>query len=334
MSKKNLAIFLTTGLFMLFLFTSTFALLSNHEGNLLPVVIKNMLVNIPICIAAGCVDYYIIKFLHEKIKNKLELGIIALDIFLISLITGTIVAIGSWIWGLQRPSITMIFSTLTWNSLFVLMLEILIHTQRQIEYERKIITAEKEKALYQFSALKTQVNPHFLFNCLNVLASLTYENPKLANKFVKKLSAVYRYILTTSQSPSVNLYEEMEFVTSYLYLEKLRHGKSLLVDIEESPNSRNRKIIPVSVQMLIENALKHNTATPNEPLRILIDEGEYGVTVTNNIQRRNHVSKTRVGLRNLRKQYELHNQKIFITENEKNFTVFLPFVHTENESTH
>lgn len=334
MNKKNLAIFLITGLFMLFLFTSTFALLSNHDGNQLSVVINNMLVNIPICIAGGCVDYYIIKFLHKKLKNRLGLGIIILDIFLISLIMGVIISVCVWIWSHHLLSITQIFSFLTWNCLFVLLLELLIHTQEQMEYERKIMTAEKEKALYQLYALKTQVNPHFLFNSLNVLASLTYESPELANKFVKKLSAVYRYILTTSQNPTVNLSDEMRFVSTYLYLEKMRHGDSLLVDIRETPNMGTRQIIPVSVQMLIENALKHNTATPDKPLTILIDEGVNGVTVSNNIQRRNNVNNTGVGLKNLRKQYELHHQQIIISENDNRFTVFLPFVHAVNQSNH
>ena len=186
------------------------------------------------------------------------------------------------------------------------------------------MTAEKEKALYQLYALKTQVNPHFLFNSLNVLASLTYESPELANKFVKKLSAVYRYILTTSQNPTVNLSDEMRFASTYLYLEKMRHGDSLLVDIRETPNMGTRQIIPVSVQMLIENALKHNTATPDKPLTILIEEGVNGVTVSNNIQRRNNVNNTGVGLKNLRKQYELHHLQIIISENDNRFTVFLP----------
>lgn len=332
MNKKNLVIFMITGLFMLFLFTSTFALLSNHDGNQLSVVINNMLVNIPICIAGGCVDYYIIKFLHKKLKNSLGLGIIILDLFLISLSMGIIISGCVWIWSHRLLSVTQIFSFLTWNSLFVLLLELLIHTQEQMEYERKIMTAEKEKALYQLCALKTQVNPHFLFNSLNVLASLTYESPELANKFVKKLSAVYRYILTTSQKPTVNLSDEMRFVSTYLYLEKMRHGDSLLVDIRETPNTGTRQIIPVSVQMLIENALKHNTATPDMPLRILIDEGVNGVTVSNNIQRRNNVNNTGVGLKNLRKQYELHHQQITISENNNNFTVFLPFVHAANQA--
>ena len=318
MNKKNLAIFLITGLFMLFLFTSTFALLSNHDGNQLSVVINNMSVNIPICIAGGCVDYYIIKFLHKKLKGSLQSGIIILDIFLISLIMGIIISVCVWIWSHHL--------FLTWNSLFVLLLELLIHTQEQMEYERKIMTAEKEKALYQLYALKTQVNPHFLFNSLNVLASLTYESPELANKFVKKLSAVYRYILTTSQNPTVNLSDEMRFASTYLYLEKMRHGDSLLVDIRETPNMGTRQIIPVSVQMLIENALKHNTATPDKPLTILIEEGVNGVTVSNNIQRRNNVNNTGVGLKNLRKQYELHHLQIIISENDNRFTVFLPYL--------
>ena len=334
MNKKNLAIFLITGLFMLFLFTSTFALLSNHDGNQLSVVINNMLVNIPICIAGGCVDYYIIKFLHKKLKNRLGLGIIILDIFLISLIMGVIISVCVWIWSHHLLSVTQIFSFLTWNCLFVLLLELLIHTQEQMEYERKIMTAEKEKALYQLYALKTQVNPHFLFNSLNVLASLTYESPELANKFVKKLSAVYRYILTTSQNPTVNLSDEMRFVSTYLYLEKMRHGDSLLVDIRETPNMGTRQIIPVSVQMLIENALKHNTATPDKPLTIFIDEGANGVTVSNNIQRRNNVNNTGVGLKNLRKQYELHHLQIIISKNDNRFTVFLPFIHAVNQSNH
>lgn len=326
MNKKNLAIFLITGLFMLFLFTSTFALLSNHDGNQLSVVINNMSVNIPICIAGGCVDYYIIKFLHKKLKGSLQSGIIILDIFLISLIMGIIISVCVWIWSHHLLSVTQFFSFLTWNSLFVLLLELLIHTQEQMEYERKIMTAEKEKALYQLYALKTQVNPHFLFNSLNVLASLTYESPELANKFVKKLSAVYRYILTTSQNPTVNLSDEMRFASTYLYLEKMRHGDSLLVDIRETPNMGTRQIIPVSVQMLIENALKHNTATPDKPLTILIEEGVNGVTVSNNIQRRNNVNNTGGGLKNLRKQYELHHLQIIISENDNRFTVFLPYL--------
>lgn len=334
MNKKNLVIFLITGLFMLFLFTSTFALLSNHDGDQLSVVINNMLVNIPICIVGGYVDYHIIKFLHKKLKNRLGLGIIILDIFLISLIMGIIVSVCVWIWNHHLLSVTLIFSFLTWNCLFVLLLELLIHTQEQMEYERKIMTAEKEKALYQLYALKTQVNPHFLFNSLNVLTSLTYESPELANKFVKKLSAVYRYILTTSQNPTVNLSDEMRFVSTYLYLEKMRHGDSLLVDIRETPNIGTRQIIPVSVQMLIENALKHNTATPDKPLTILIDEGVNGVTVSNNIQRRNNVNNTGVGLKNLMKQYELHHLQIIISENDNRFTVFLPFVHAVNQSNH
>jgi hypothetical protein len=326
MNKKNLAVFLITGIFMLFLFTSTFALLSNHDANHLSVVINNMLLNIPICIAGGCVDYYIIKFLHKKLKNKLGLGIIVLDIFLISLIMGVIISVCVWIWSHHLLSVTQILSSFTWNSLFVLLLELLIYTQDQIEYERKIMAAEKEKALYQLYALKTQVNPHFLFNSLNVLASLTYESPELANKFVKKLSAVYRYILTTSQNPTVNLSEEMRFVSTYLYLEKMRHGNSLLVEIKEMPNMGTRQIIPVSVQVLVENALKHNIATPDKPLTILIEEGMNGVTVSNNIQRRNNVNNTGVGLKNLRKQYELHHQQIIISNSNNEFMVFIPYI--------
>lgn len=326
MDKKNLTVFLVTGLFMLFLFILTFALLSNHDGNYISVVLKNILVNIPICIIGGFTDYYIIKYLHGKFKRKLGPGIILLDILFISLITGVVISICLWIWNHHVLSATQMLSFLTWNSLFVLLLEILIHSQEQMEYERKIMNAEKEKAVYQLYALKNQVNPHFLFNSLNVLASLTYESPELANKFVKKLSAVYRYILTTSQNQTVNLSDEMRFVSTYIYLEKMRHGDSLKIDIKELPDTGTRQVIPASVQMLIENALKHNTATPDKPLNILIEEEENGITVSNNIQHRNNVNKTGVGLMNLKKQYELHQQQIVIDDKNNQFTVFLPYV--------
>lgn len=314
---------------MLFLFTSTFALLSNHDGNQLSVVIKNMLVNIPICIAGGCVDYYIIKFLHKKLKNRLGLGIIILDIFLISLIMGVIIFVFVWIWSHHLLSVTQIFSFLTWNSLFVLLLELLIHTQEQMEYERKIMTAEKEKALYQLYALKTQVNPHFLFNSLNVLASLTHENPELANRFVKKLSAVYRYLLTSARSPMVNLNEEMGFMTTYLYLEQIRYGDSLKVEIRDFQVWSSRKVIPVSLQMLVENALKHNIATPSQPLSVTIEADENGLTVYNNIQRRNNTCSTGVGLDNLRKQYAMYKKEVIISDDGHLFTVYLPYIQDE-----
>lgn len=326
MSKKSIAIFILTGLFMLFLFISTFALLSNHAGNNLSIVLNNMLVNIPICIAGGFMDYYIINYLHKKVKGRFGLGIILIDILIASVVLGIILSACFWIWSHHFLSMSQVLSFFTWNSLFVLLLEILLHTQEQLEYERKIMTAEKEKALYQLCALKNQVNPHFLFNSLNVLASLTYENPALANKFVKKLSAVYRYILTTSQNTTVNLSDEIKFVSTYLYLEQMRHGDSMTVEIKEAPNIGSKQIIPVSIQMLVENALKHNIATPEKPLSILIDCDSNGVSITNNVQRRNNVNKTGVGLQNLRKQYSMQNQDIFINDLNGMFTVFLPYI--------
>lgn len=102
----------------------------------------------------------------------------------------------------------------------VSLIEIFLYHKSQLENEMKLNIAEKEKAVYQFETLKNQINPHFLFNSLNVLSSLAYQDAEKANLFAKKLSSVYRYLLATHERETVTLQEEMQFVDSYLYLEK------------------------------------------------------------------------------------------------------------------
>ena len=167
---------------------------------------------------------------------------------------------------------------------------------------------------------------HFLFNSLNVLASLAYEDAEKTNRFAKKLSGVYRYLLTTHDRPSVSVAEELAFVESYLYLERIRFGNALRIEIADCERWYDRQIIPASVQMLVENALKHNIATPEMPLTVQISVSPEGIAVVNNLQLRSSVMRSGIGLKNLQHQYALYDRRIEIESADASFTVKIPFL--------
>ncbi|MCD8183477.1 MAG: histidine kinase [Bacteroides sp.] len=206
-----------------------------------------------------------------------------------------------------------------WNWIIVLQIEIFFYSLRQTEME-------KEKALYQFKILKNQINPHFLFNSLNILASLAYQDAEKTNLFAKKLSSVYRYLLTTHEQQTVTLEEELAFAESYLYLERIRFENAFHVEIENDCKKNNRLVIPASVQMLVENAIKHNISTKKCPLIIHITINDAMIIVSNNLQLRNSVNQNGTGLQNLQRQYALYNKRIDVAKNEKEFVVKIPFV--------
>ncbi|WP_368163564.1 sensor histidine kinase, partial [Bacteroides cellulosilyticus] len=179
---------------------------------------------------------------------------------------------------------------------------------------------------YQYETLKAQINPHFLFNSLNVLSSLAYSDAEKTNLFAKKLSGVYRYLLLTNNRPMVTLKEELAFLESYVFLEKIRFEDTLFIEIDEYDLYGTRLIIPVSLQLLVENAIKHNIATLKNPLIIRIGFTDEGIMVSNNLQLRSSVDRGGVGLGNLEKQYALYDKAIDIVESTTEFVVRVPFL--------
>lgn len=327
MKKKVVFLFL---MLLLLLSVTLILIIAMNEPSKLTTAtfLRNMLYNFPLFIVMGLCDYVIIKKISRRKVNGSVFMLAVLSAFLlIPLIWGSIAFPVARLYSYSFSIVRNVLPAMLCNGIITLFVCVYLYGRYEMEISQQLAEAENEKLKYQFEALKNQVNPHFLFNSLNVLASLTYESPALANKFVKKLSAVYRYILTSAQSPTVELAEEMKFVSTYIYLEQMRHGSSLNVEVKEAPAGRGRQVIPVSVQMLVENAIKHNTATPERPLTITIEEGRDGVTVTNNVQRRNSANRTGIGLRNLRKQYGLHRQQIVVSDSGSHFTVFLPYIY-------
>lgn len=220
----------------------------------------------------------------------------------------------------------LVLPALLCNLMLMLTYSFLYIYTRATQTRLHLIIAEHERAGYHFHLLRNQMNPHFLFNALNVAASLPYEDADKASQFIKRLGAVYRYMLQTSDKQTVTLGTEMEFVKSYLYLEQVRFDDRLQVEVKVDESLLERRVVPGSVQMLIENALKHNTNSEESPLMINIVGNKEDITVTNNMQPRNAEATPGNGLRNLRQQYVQIGKDIEVKNDGNHFSVRLPLI--------
>ncbi|HFA50365.1 MAG TPA: hypothetical protein ENJ95_15235 [Bacteroidetes bacterium] len=191
----------------------------------------------------------------------------------------------------------------------------------------------KENMQSQLEGLKNQVNPHFFFNSLNTLAYLIPEDPKKAENFVQKLSKAYRYILEIRERELVPLAEELRFLDAYNCLLKERFGNNLNIQINVPDIFLNRKVVPLSLQMLFENAIKHNIVSSHDPLTIEVSAQEGSLVIKNNLQRKNQVmNSTKIGLENIKRRYRLATGKeVEIIVTQETFTVVLPLVKEKKE---
>ena len=187
----------------------------------------------------------------------------------------------------------------------------------------------KEKAVAQYEALKNQVNPHFLFNSLNVLSSLVHTDAQKAEDFIDQFAALYRYILDNTDGTLVTLEQELEIVRSYVFLQKQRFGDSVICDIDVPvPSTKEWSVFPLSVQTLVENAFKHNIASKDQPLHISITIHGSTLTVCNNLQVRSSKKKsTGIGLENLKLRYRAYGDEPRIEITDQEYAVRLPLLH-------
>src|SRR5210317_309500 len=198
--------------------------------------------------------------------------------------------------------------------------------QSEKKVEEQTIVAKTETA--KFETLKSQIDPHFLFNSLNVLTSLIGENPSQAERFTTKLSQVYRYVLEQKNKDIVSLDEELRFAKIYMELLKMRFEDALTFDIPEKSSNPDYKIVPLSLQLLLENTIKHNAVSEENPLSVAIEEDNGYLVVRNNYNPKTTFDKvTKVGLKNIEDRYELITLKRVAIENTgKEFRVALPLL--------
>lgn len=324
-----------------------FSYLHYSEKGTLPVLAHNisgLLLSILLSCVAGYAAYALNHLLDKILPWKsgfavrFSLGYIALVI--------TITAI---LFGLSSLLLNMGGSSIFWRGfsvtdedlkwkLFILILvtafiykviyTILFSYKQYAVAQIETVQNERRQLELQFEALKSQLSPHYLFNSLNTISSLIYNDPQTAEQFIRRLALTYQYILSTQHKKYVLLLDEIEFVQSYYYLLRIRFQQSLTLEINLPNSVMNSPIPPLTLQLLVENAVKHNTVNPEKPLFIYIsavDNTELRVMNTKNESEQTSAS-FRIGLENIKKRYQFFtNRKIEVKDDEK-FMVSLPVI--------
>jgi sensor histidine kinase YesM len=286
------------------------------------------------------VNSYFFNFLNTKInwqkyqKYRLVIGfagsvsLTLVCIFFIRLFIGTVIEGATLSEFLESErSVNYVLSLI-----LTLIFSLIFHTvyfykelQKNKVKEQKVIAGT---ASAKFDALKNQLDPHFLFNSLNVLTSLIEENPESATQFTTSLSKVYRYVLEQKNKDLVTVDDELDFARTYMQLLKMRFEDSIIFEIPEKASNPESKVVPLSLQLLLENAVKHNIVTTGKPLHVKIYEENDQLVVENNIQLKQVVKKSSgVGLNNIKQRYAiLTKRQVIINEQSGNFKVAIPML--------
>ena len=187
---------------------------------------------------------------------------------------------------------------------------------------------QKDKLHADYMALQNQLNPHFLFNSFSVLISEIKYNPDSAIEFALKMSDVYRYVLQQRDFTTISLKKELGFIEDFMYLHQIRMGESLQLKTDITPNDYNLHLPPMTLQVLIENAIKHNRASNKSPLQIIIKSNDdQSLSVTNNINPKTTAFSTGTGLKNITQRYKLlTDQPLIIDPSDEEFTVTIPLL--------
>ena len=277
----------------------------------------------------GLVEY---KLDWEKSGFKKGVVLIIINVIFISVCVFGIMTVMAAV--TQRPIpikyyiiaiVSSVFVTTIINLIFISIS--IFNFWKNIKYENEVLKQENLRS--QLETLKNQVNPHFLFNSLNTLISIIDEEPHTAKEFTQKLSQVYRYILQAREKDLVSLGEELDFSEAYEFMLKIRYGENLVFKKNIPNDYLESQIPPLVLQMLVENAIKHNVISQTKPLTVTFYTDEYGyLVVKNNLQTKIiNIDSAQVGLKNIADRYMLlENKEIEIVKTDSEFIVKLPLV--------
>ena len=233
--------------------------------------------------------------------------------------------------GLIKNIITNSIITSVINIIMISVIEAISWFKRSQETLLVAEKLEKENSQIRFETLKSQLNPHFLFNSLNVLSTLIKKDSDKAQNFVDEFSSVYRYTFDVIEKPVVELREELDFAKSYLFLQKIRFDNAVDMEIKVDASKLNYFVPPLAVQTLLENAFKHNRASVDNPLNIRIYDEDNFLVIVNNLQPKIKGSDSKgVGLNNLKKRYELLGEELpHFSVTEKEYVAKIPLIEPE-----
>ena len=269
-------------------------------------------------------DLYVISYLNRVapwgkkafMRLFLQLGFV---LFIAVVISTLITLFVNWISTYDEEfKGVLIYNAMIYGVVNLLLMSVLegwiyYNEGRQIQQEAE--TLQDELLQIRFEVLKSQINPHFMFNSLNVLSGLINVDVAKAQLFIDEFSQIYRYVLETIEQPVVTLSKELDFMRSYLFLQQIRYGENLTFTLNIPAELLQRVVPPLSLQVLLENAIKHNIVNEEKPLKIEIFSENETLVVRNNIQAKISGTSTGLGLKNLSKRYAL------ISRHEPSFRV-------------
>jgi len=307
-----------------------------NANNLSTSILYNIYYGVPLSLVNG----YFFDFLSRMVpwdlqpKKRAILGVVgSIAVTMATLIILNLI-LRVYFWGND-------FSTL-WNLasrnfyFIALVITVIVSTTihaieffKEIQKEKMIShKLRQEKLATELSALRSHVDPHFLFNSFNVLSGLIDENPEKAQDFLAGLSKIYRYILEQRNDDTSTVEDELAFAEKYIDLQQMRFENSIAVETEISKDTLTKKIPSLSLQLLLENAIKHNGFSDTHPLKINISEEGDSLIIKNNIQHRNNIEDSSgMGLQNINDRYSLLTKKqIEVISEDELFTVKLPLI--------
>lgn len=295
-----------------------------------------LMYNIPVCIILICLNIIYVRFARTRLRQKpAYFRWITLTSFVVLAVLGATFAVGIDLpFSIQQlPPVHDLVETAVVVFIAEILFYVLIYMADYVRVTHQDVKAEKmkrHKAQFEYLKLKQQVNPHFLFNSLNVLDCLICENKNEdASLFVHKLAGMYRYMLKNETDTLISLRDELAFVGMYTDLLKVRFSCGFEVRTDVPDEFMSFQVVPCSIQMLVENALKHNRVSPGNPLYIDMVAKDNRFIVTNTISPRMASSEesTKVGLNYIRQQYiDLSGNDIEVTDDGKTYSVSLPLL--------
>ncbi len=320
---------LTSFLALLFLLLNILSLHGDYTWN---GFIINVLKMSPFLFIVTLLDYKILEFVNSS-RRLSKNGILRILSETTTLVFITLVFIflanfllfedREYLFRYMRSPIFMIsiFVSVIINIFIVALLEIFIQIKRNDKLQKLNLEIE-------YQQLKSQVNPHFLFNSLNVLVSLINKDSGQATAYTQKLSEVYRYVLAQNQKRIIYLGDEIDFINLYVEILRIRYGDVINCDIDISEEDLLKMVPPMSLQLLIENAVKHNTVTAKNLLKIKIKAEDNYVVVSNNVTPRVSAhTDAGVGLLNLERKYQIiADRDISVAKSDEEFVVKLPLL--------
>lgn len=286
--------------------------------------ITELVLNFTIITIIYATNYTIvfIAWKHFSAKKKLLLDILTSCICMV---------IAKYLYRFLFPDMHILHDHVTWadtifDNIFILIgLEIAYFVRNHI-WRIQEINKNKQKIMqYQNDALRAQVNPHFLFNTLNMLYSLVGKDNEKSKLFILSLSNIYRYMLDQQGRDKVVLTDEIRFVKEYISILTYRYNNRFNVEINGIPEHQ-KYIIPFTLQLLIENVVKHNKLSINEPMTVMIQFEKEFLTVSNPINRKEQVQSSRIGMEYIRQLYKAYGKHIEVKDDNITFTVKIPYI--------